>query len=179
MDVEIERSLARWDHLARLDTSWMCWLELFIIRVCGWPGCDLDLDAGRTTCRRPTRPDGLCRPGGRPGTPWPGQDEGDPTAAEPGTLWPGLARAWQVLLAGPWAGPGMANGWRAGRQLDGSDGGATDTRRTRQAAPWWAGFFFTGGVEIGRTRQREVWPLTSMASNYSPSRGHPESPHTK
>lgn len=39
MDVEIELSLARWDHLARLDTSWMCWLELItsrVGRVAGW-----------------------------------------------------------------------------------------------------------------------------------------------
>lgn len=88
-----------------------------------------------------------------------------------------LPVAWQVLLAGPWTG---WHGWRAGRQLDGSDGGR-DGHEEDEAGGSLGGqaFPLAGGVEIGRTRQREVWPLTSMASNYSPSRGHPESPHTK
>ncbi|KAI7789030.1 hypothetical protein LA080_005134 [Diaporthe eres] len=67
-------------------------------------------------------------------------------------------------------------GWRAGRQLDGTHG---RDGHEEEEAPGGQAFSLAGGVEIGRTRQREVWPLTSMASNYSPSRGHPESPHTK
>lgn len=131
-------------------------------RVVVRPGSDLDLDAGRTAIAHdePTRPDGLCRPGGRPGTPWPGQEmRTTHTLQEPGLA--GLAGWLTDCLAG----------WRAARM------GATDTRR--KEAPGVGRLFFPlapGGVEIGRTRQREVWPLTSMASNYSPSRGHPESP---
>lgn len=138
LDVEIERSLARWDHLARLDTSWMCWLELSLIiryrqgvRVsgCGWPGSDLDLGCGSDgDVDEPTRPNGLCRPGGRPGTPWPGQDEGDSTAAELENLASQAGRFWQW----PWT------AWTAaGRQRR----VRLDTRRTRRRLVGGQAFF--------------------------------------
>lgn len=91
---------------------------------------------------------------------------------------PATCRTWRVQ-----AGPGTSwhelaglAGWRAAGGHHGRDG------HEEEEAPGGQAFFpllAKVEFEIGRTRQREVWPLTSMTSNYSPSRGHPESPHTK
>lgn len=169
MDVEIERSLARWDRLARLDTSWMCWLELITTLPpwWWWPGSDLDLAAGRTamSTSQPGAPVFVDRAGdqARPGM---GKMRTPHTSAGPVQV---LAGSWLTLAGRPGG-------------LDGSWSGTTGARRTRgRKRRRLVGRLFplAGGVEIGRTRQREVWPLTTVTSNYSPSRGHPESPHTK
>lgn len=132
MDVEIERSLARWDHLARLDTSWMCWLELtttlppwFLAPRWWWPGSDLDLAAGRTamSTNQPGPPVFVDRAGGqaRPGL-------GKMRTTHPaGPRRPWLAagwldgphRSWLAVLAGwtgSWTAPLARDGHEEGRR---------------------------------------------------------------